>query len=422
MDVGSWELSSQDPLDYLFSLERLGMKFGLENIAALCTALGEPQRAFRSVIVAGTNGKGSVTAMVERGLRAAGHRTARYTSPHLTHLEERFVVDGREVDTQTLREAAGRVQTTVQDLLKARRLDAPPTFFEFATAAAFVLFRDAEVEIAVLEVGLGGRLDSTNVVTPIAAAITSIDFDHQAQLGTTLEAIAREKAGVIKPGIPVVCGPLPAPAETVIREVCAALDARYVPASAQDLELPAFKGRRFSLRGVHQRDNAAVAVGLLREIDTLGWCVPETAVHAAVTDVEWPGRLEELRYGGAHVLLDAAHNPAGARALAVFMRDNGWTGSVLVFGAMRDKDVAAMLSELAPVCRSIVCTTAQTPRAAPAEDLAATAALVAPGVPVEAVAEPADALARACSLATRVVAAGSIFLIGPLRDILRRPS
>ena len=415
-------MTSQDPLDYFFSLERLGMKFGLENIAALCTALGEPQRAFRSVIVAGTNGTGSVTAMVECGLRAAGHRTARYTSPHLTHLEERFVLAGREVDTQTLREAAGRVQATVHDLLTARRLDAPPTFFEFATAAAFVLFRDAEVEIAVLEVGLGGRLDSTNVVTPIAAAITSIDFDHQAQLGPTLAAIAREKAGVIKPGIPVVCGPLPAPAETVIREVCASLGATYVPASAQDLESAAFQDRRFSLRGAHQRDNAAVAVALLREIDTLGWRVPEAALHVAVTEVEWPGRLEELRYGGARVLLDAAHNPAGARALAVFMRDNGWTGSVLVFGAMRDKDAAAMLSELAPACRSIVCTTAQTPRAASAADLAATAALVAAGLPVEAVADPADALARASSLSTRVVAAGSIFLIGPLRDILRRPS
>ena len=413
-------MTSHDPLDYLFSLERLGMKFGLENITTLCAALGQPQRAFHSVIVAGTNGKGSVTAMVERGLRAAGHRTARYTSPHLTHLEERFVIDGREVPTETLREAAGRVETAVRRLLEESLFEAPPTFFEFATAAAFVLFRDAQVDIAVLEVGLGGRLDSTNVVTPIAAAITSIDFDHQAQLGTTLEAIAREKAGVIKGAIPVVCGPLAAEAEAVIREVCNAVGARFIGASEHDLQSARLEKQHLSLSGAHQRDNAAVAVALLREIDALGWRVPETALRTAVTDVEWPGRLEELRLGDTRILLDAAHNTAGARALAAFVRDNGWTDSVLVFGAMRDKDVKSMLGELAPVVRSIICTTAQTPRAASADDLAGAVAQIARDLNVEAIAAPADALRRACARADRVVVAGSIFLIGPLRDILRK--
>jgi len=420
LDVGSWELTSHDPLDYLFSLERLGMKFGLENITTLCAALGQPQRAFHSVIVAGTNGKGSVTAMVERGLRAAGHRTARYTSPHLTRLEERFVIDGREVPTESLREAAGRVETAIRRLLEESVFEAPPTFFEFATAAAFVLFRDAQVDIAVLEVGLGGRLDSTNVVTPIAAAITSIDFDHQAQLGTTLEAIAREKAGVIKGAIPVVCGPLAAEAEAVIREVCNAVGARFIGASEHDLQSARLEKQHLSLSGAHQRENAAVAVALLREIDALGWRVPETALRTAVTDVEWPGRLEELRLGDTRILLDAAHNTAGARALAAFLRDNGWTDSVLVFGAMRDKDVKSMLGELAPVVRSIICTTAQTPRAASADDLAGAVAQIARDLDVEAIAAPADALRRACARADRVVVAGSIFLIGPLRDILRK--
>ena len=416
-----WELTSHDPLDFLFSLERLGMKFGLENITALCAALGDPHRAFHSVIVAGTNGKGSVTAMVERGLRAAGHRSARYTSPHLIRLEERFVIDGRDVSTETLREAAGRVEAAVGRLLAEHVFEAPPTFFEFATATAFVLFRDASVEIAVLEVGLGGRLDSTNVVTPIAGAITSIDFDHQAQLGTTLEAIAREKAGVIKADMPVVCGPLPPEAQVVIREVCDAVGARFIPASVRDLEAAGLEGRALSLSGAHQRENAAVAVALLREIDALGWRVPAAAMRAAATDVEWPGRLEELRRGRSRVLLDAAHNIAGARALAAFLRDNGWTDSVLVFGAMRDKDVTAMLRELAAVCRSIICTTAQTPRAASAADLAAVVAQIAPSLPVDAIESPTEALERACALSERVVVAGSIFLIGPLRDILRRP-
>jgi dihydrofolate synthase/folylpolyglutamate synthase len=397
------------------------MKFGLENITMLCAALGDPQRTFSSVIVAGTNGKGSVTAMVERGLRAAGHRSARYTSPHLTRLEERFVIDGREVETETLRNAAGVVEKTVHRLLAEGRLEGPPTFFEFATAAAFLLFRDAPVDVAVLEVGLGGRQDSTNVVTPIAAAITSIDFDHQAQLGTTLEAIAWEKAGVIKRGIPVVCGPVPAAATMVIRAVCDSLDARYIAVSGRDLEPTALEGRDLALKGAHQRDNAAVAVALLRELNALGWQVPDAAVRSAVTDVEWPGRLEEVRYGRTQVLLDAAHNTAGARALATFLRDNGWINAVLVFGAMRDKDVTAMLTELAPVVDTIVCTTAQTPRAAPAGDIATAAASLASGPAVEVVESPTDALHRACALADRVVVAGSIFLIGPLRDILRRP-
>jgi dihydrofolate synthase/folylpolyglutamate synthase len=397
------------------------MKFGLENIITVCAALGNPQRSFRGVIVAGTNGKGSVTAMVERGLRAAGHRSARYTSPHLTRLEERFVINGREVATETLREAAGVVETAINRLLDERRLEGPPTFFEFATAAACVLFRDAKVDIAVLEVGLGGRLDSTNVVNPIAVAITSIDFDHQAQLGATLEAIAREKAGVIKAPVPVVCGPLPADAEAVIRAVCTSVGARFIAAAGRDLDPADLHGRPLALRGAHQRDNAAVAVALLRELDGLGWQVSAPAVRAAVTDVEWPGRLEELQLGWTRVLLDAAHNTAGARALAAFLRDNGWTNAVLVFGAMRDKDVTAMLAELAPVFDRIICTTPPTPRAARAEDIAAAVAPLAPRLHVEVIESPADALRRASALADRVVVAGSIFLIGPLRDILRTP-
>jgi dihydrofolate synthase/folylpolyglutamate synthase len=404
-----------DPLDYFFSLERLGMKFGLENITTLAAALGNPHHTFRSVIVAGTNGKGSVTAMVDTGLRAAGHRTGRYTSPHLTRLEERFTVGGRELSTESLREAAARVRDAAERVLA----DAPPTFFEFATACAFVLFRDAGVEIAVLEVGLGGRLDATNVVSPIAAAITSIDFDHQAQLGDTLASIAREKAGVIKGRIPVVCGPVPPEAEEVIRAACAAAGASLVMAApSDDLGLG---GAAPALRGAHQRANAAVAISLLREIDKTGVSVNASAIRAAVTDVTWPGRLEEFSCRGARVLLDAAHNPAGARALAAFLRETGWTDCALVFGSMQDKDAAAMLEALLPVSGAVICTRAPTPRAASAEELAAIARAAGPDRTVEAIPDPAAALARACSLRSRVVAAGSIFLIGPLRDILRKP-
>jgi len=409
------------------------MKFGLEAIAALCEALDHPERAFRSIVIAGTNGKGSVTVMIETALRAAGHRTARYTSPHLVRLEERFVVFGEEVSTGDLRGAVARVQEAVESLLQTGVLATLPTFFECATAAAFELFRRRGVGVAVLEVGLGGRLDATNVVMPIAAAITSIDFDHQAQLGNTIEAIAREKAGGIKPGIPVVCGPLPPDAERVVRETCGERGARMVRApevvrmtqrddGAIDVatEQRLLDGVRLALRGRHQQENAAVAVALLDELARAGIIVPDAAVREGLSRAVWPARLERFRVDGADVLLDAAHNPAGARALAAYLAEIGWTDVTLVFGALQDKDVRGMLDALAPLCKAVICTTAQTPRAFPAEALAAVATEVVAGrARVEAIGDPAAALARARRGGGPVVAAGSIFLIGPLRDILR---
>lgn len=424
-----------DPLAYLFGLERLGMKFGLEHITLLCRALGHPERSFRSIIVAGTNGKGSVTVMVETALRAGGHRTARYTSPHLVALAERFVIDGAEVGLGPLREAAARVQSVVESLLADGTLDTHPTFFECTTAIAFELFRNASVDLAVLEVGLGGRLDATNVVSPIAAAITSIDLDHQAQLGNTIEAIAREKAGVIKAGIPVVCGPLPQAADLVVRQVCqergatlvrALEDVRVTIRSGGDRSVVDIRSRRRSLEGVtlalrgrHQVDNAAVAVGLLDEVDARGVRAGDAAVRAGLSEAVWPARLERFDTGGVEILLDAAHNPAGARALASYLQEIGWRGITLVFAAMHDKDVAGMLDALLPFCGTVVCTTAPSPRAVPAGELAtAAAAISGTAVRIEAIADPRAALERARQSGGRIVAAGSIFLIGPLRDSL----
>jgi dihydrofolate synthase/folylpolyglutamate synthase len=450
-------VTPSDPLHFLFGLERLGMKFGLENMTKLCEALDHPERAFEAVLIAGTNGKGSVTVMVETALRAAGRRTARYTSPHLVRLEERFVIDGDEVRTEVLREAAGRVRDAAESLMRRGALESPPTFFEGTTAIAFELFRRASIEIAVLEVGLGGRLDATNVVTPIATAITSIDFDHQAQLGDSIESIAREKAGIIKPGVPVVCGPLPAAADRVVREIADARSARMIRAldrvritdaedraSAQpashrsavsgfsrtlpdsepllDLRTPRWSLARvrLALSGRHQRDNAAVAVALLEELAQSGPPIQEEAVRAGLTRAEWPARLERFQAGETEILLDAAHNPAGARALASYLKDIGWTAVTLVFAAMQDKDVQGILEPLVPLCASIVCTTAPTPRALPAATLAILAAQAAGGTAhIDTIADPAAALELAVRRGGRVVAAGSIFLIGPLRDILR---
>jgi len=369
--------------------------------------------------------------MVETALRAAGHSTARYTSPHLVRLEERFVIDGREVETSALRDAVAIVRAAVESLTQRGVFDVPPTFFECATAAAFELFRRGRVEIAVLEVGLGGRLDATNIVTPIATAITSIDFDHQVQLGETIEAIAREKAGIIKQGVPVVCGPLAPAAGAVIGEISNARGAKLIEAleevriarNEQSSSVDVRSRKRaleevtLALSGRHRLDNAAVAVALLDELANQGISVTDGAVRTGLTEAKWPGRLERFTRGRTEILLDAAHNPAGARALASHLQEIGWSRVTLVFGAMRDKDVRHMLDALAPFCEAIVCTTAPSPRALSAFDLAALARPLGPTV--EAIADPAAALARALEIGRPIVSAGSIFLIGPLRDILR---
>ena len=396
------------------------MKFGLENISRLCDALSHPERSFRSILIAGTNGKGSVTAMVHRGLVEAGHRAARYTSPHLERLEERYVIGTGEVETARLRDAVGRVRAAVETLQRSGALDAPPTFFECATAAAFDLFREAGVEIAVLEVGLGGRLDATNVVTPIVTAITSIGFDHQAQLGNTLESIAFEKAGIVKPGVPLVCGEVPPAAAQVIAAVCRERQAPVVHASTcADLERW-IGSTPLALAGRHQRANAAVAACVLQQTDAAGVPVDDAAIRAGLTDVSWPGRLERLRYGAAHVLIDAAHNPDGARALAAYLHDAGWSDCALIFGVMRDKAVTEMLGPLTECCSTLICTTADSPRALPAQAIAEMARLPGATWTIETVAAPREAIESATRRFSRVVIAGSIFLTGPARGILRQ--
>src|SRR5215470_5455309 len=201
-----------DPLSYLFSLEQFGIKLGLDNMRAILDELGHPERQFKAAHIAGTNGKGSVTAMVDAALQAAGYRSARYTSPHLVDLTERFVIDGRPVAARGLVAAVEEVRTAVERCLARATLRVQPTFFELTTAVAFHLFASARVHVSVCEVGLGGRLDATNVLEPVGTAITSIAFDHEEHLGRTLREIAREKAGIIKPSAPVIVGSMPAEA------------------------------------------------------------------------------------------------------------------------------------------------------------------------------------------------------------------
>ena len=401
-----------DPLSYLFSLEHFGIKFGLENITAIVERLGRPDRTFKSVHVAGTNGKGSVTAMVDAALRAAGHRTARYTSPHLADLSERFVIGGRPVAHDTLVCAVATVRDVVESLRFDGTLGVQPTFFEVTTAVAFELFRRAEVEIAVLEVGLGGRLDATNIVSPFVTAITSIALDHQLYLGSTLAEIAFEKAGIIKAGVPVVVGPVDPESLGVIARVANERGAaliRATPADAAPFTL--------GLYGDHQRANAGVAVRVLEQLTARGVGVPSDAVARGLADPEWPGRLDQRRLpDGRELLLDAAHNPAGAAALATYLTAESQRRP-LVFAAMRDKDIDGMFRILLPAIGAAVMTRASNPRSADPGMLADSARRIAPALPIAIEPSSTDALAAVWRMSPRIVVAGSIFLLG---DVMRQ--
>ncbi|MBI3493648.1 MAG: bifunctional folylpolyglutamate synthase/dihydrofolate synthase [Acidobacteria bacterium] len=402
-----------DPLSYLFSLEQFGIKFGLENISTLVARLGHPERAFKSIHIAGTNGKGSVTAMVDAALRAAGHRSARYTSPHLVYLSERFVVDGRPVARETLTATIADVRDAIGTLRSDGTLTVQPTFFEVTTAVAFELFRRAGVEAAVLEVGLGGRLDATNVVSPIATAITSIALDHEQYLGTTLADIAFEKAGIIKPGVPVVVGDLAADATAVIETIARERGAEVIRSSPDDCA-----SFTLGLRGRHQVANAAVAVRLLRLLDARGIAVPTSAIAAGLADPDWPGRLDLRRLpDGRELLMDAAHNPAGAAALASYLRDSGEAPLPLVFAAMRDKNISGIFAALLPAVDSLVVTRASTPRTADPSAIAAQARAITPSLVVSIEPSPEDALAAAWRRKNKIVVAGSIFLLG---DVMKQ--
>jgi dihydrofolate synthase/folylpolyglutamate synthase len=399
------------PRERLFALEQFGIKLGLDNISAIVDALNRPDQAFPAVHVGGTNGKGSVTAMVERGLRAAGHHTGRYTSPHLTDIEERIVIDGAPVGRAVFDEIAADVLQIVDRLTTDGVLPHPPTFFEVTTAIAFEAFRRADVSVAVIEVGLGGRYDATNVITPAVAAITSIAFDHERHLGTSLAAIAFEKAGIIKSGIPVVVGMMPVEARDVITAAARARAAPLVWATPADTGSPV----ELALNGAHQKQNAAVAVEVLRLCRPLGHPVAQAHLVEALTQVEWPARLEWLRVPHAgDVLLDAAHNPAGAQALADYVLATA--GPLpLVCGVMRDKDVAALVRAVAPAVSRFVATTAPVSRALKARDLAERIREVLPGAVVESREDPTAAVHDTLDSTKQVMVAGSIFLVGAVR-------
>jgi dihydrofolate synthase / folylpolyglutamate synthase len=405
------------------------MKFGLETMRALMEALGHPESAAPALLVAGTNGKGSVVAYVDRALRASGLRVGRYTSPHLVRIHERIVVDGREISEARLEWAVDRVRRAAEALVRARRIPAHPTHFEAVTAAAFLHFARARVEVAVLEVGLGGRLDATNVSEPVASAIVTIARDHEAQLGSGLASIAREKAGVLRRGRVTVLGVLPRSARAAIAREARRTGARLRDAVVEGAVRPEARGLTVRtparvyrglrpLPGAHQVDNLQVAIALLEEAEAAGIAVDLARVAEGISRTRWAGRLQTVP-GRPALLLDGAHNPEGARALARHLR--GGPPHVLVFGAMADKDVAGMARHLFPRALAVVLTRVAQERAASTRALARRIGPLARGARQEPTVP--RALARARALAGpqgQVVVAGSLFLVGEVLATLAR--
>jgi dihydrofolate synthase/folylpolyglutamate synthase len=419
-------------IDRLFALERFGIKLGLENIRLLVAALDHPEQSFTSVHIAGTNGKGSVSAMVERGLRAAGHRTGRYTSPHLDRIEERVAVDGEPVATPLFRDVAEAVLSTIDRLRSVGTLETTPTFFEVTTAMAFDIFRRSDVDVAVIEVGLGGRFDATNVITPAVTAITTIALDHEQHLGNTIASIAREKAGILKAGVPAAVGDLPGEARRVIEEVAASegaplerADRRLVTRSllqngratiALTTPIRSYPAMRLGLNGTHQVANAVVAVRVLELLDRAGVKVAAEHVATGLTDVVWPARLEWLRLqDGARLLIDAAHNPSGAQALADYLHASGGAPLPIALAVMKDKDVDGIIRPLLAVASRFVATAVASPRALPAPALADRIRNLDAEVRVDDTDDPDAAVRLALANASHAAVAGSIFLVGPAR-------
>jgi dihydrofolate synthase / folylpolyglutamate synthase len=385
-------------LDWLFATQQRGIKLGLNNVRRLLSSLGEPQNALQFIHVAGTNGKGSVCAMLDSITRAAGIKTGLFTSPHLVRFNERIKVNGIPIDDKAVVRGIRHLQSLIDE-------EHHPTFFEITTALALDCFRDREVDLVVLETGLGGRLDATNVVNPLVSVLTTIDLDHQKWLGPTLKEIAMEKAGIIKQGVPVVSGPQFAEVRTVLEQI-----ANNLSASLSYAELP-IQDLFIVLAGSYQRVNAAVAIQALHKADIK---VNQKALKEGLANASWPGRFQRI---GERIILDGAHNPAASKCLVeTWMECVGEQRSTIIFGGLRDKDLCGMVSTLSPIAARFLTVPIRSQRAAsPAE--------IQSFVPKYLSAAQCDSAAQALDLAYHfndpILVTGSLFLVGEFLTLLQ---
>ena len=409
-------------------------KFDLESINVLTKRLGRPDRAYASAHIAGTNGKGSTAAFLESILRQAGFRTGLYTSPHLERINERIRVNGEEVGNESFAAIFTRLQGLIEELLASRKLRAHPTYFECVTAMAFECFARERVELGVFEVGLGGRLDATNILSPAVTIITRIDFDHENFLGHSLKEIACEKAGILKPGVPLILAEQGPEARDVIlnradelrcRVFETALTFQITPLSSRNGLFRArvtetASGKSFelapSLPGCFQLQNAINAVAAARYLTNRGFRISANDITEGICKTVWPGRLEKLQ-SGPDVYLDGAHNPGAARELAQFLAQNFAGRKIwLIYGALRDKAVDEVAGQLFPHAAEVIFTEPRTSRAISAPRLAEIASHHASSFSVISSAEQAldQALANAVP-GDAVFITGSLYLVGQLR-------
>ena len=408
-----------ESVQYLYALgnEMRGAKLGLDRITALAAALNSPERAPRIVHVAGTNGKGSTCAMIESALRASGLKTGLFTSPHLVAPTERIQIGGVAVTDAEFARAFEGVHAAAERMMESGAIDAHPSYFETVTLMAFLLFRDHGVDTAVIEVGLGGRLDATNIVNPALTVIAPVDFDHEAWLGKSLQAIAFEKAGILKHGVPAVYAQQRAEADIVIRRRASEVAAPVIALPETTiLEADAYGSVvrtgamtiRCPLPGEHQVENLRTAVAALRWLGAA-----DGAIERGIAATRWPGRLERVR-SNPDLFLDGAHNPAGARALARYIeRFHAAKRVAIIFGAMRDKAVEEVTGLLFPLAADVILTAPGQPRAVRPEALQAMTDH--PNVRV------AESLAEAIEMASGADVAfvtGSLYLVGEARALL----
>jgi dihydrofolate synthase/folylpolyglutamate synthase len=411
-------MNYQDAVSYLLNLghETLTIKLGLRNTELLLAALGNPERAFPSVQIAGTNGKGSTAAMLDSICRAAGIKCGLYTSPHLVSITERISIAGTPISSEQFAACVTRVRDVSEQLLNETQLAALPTFFEQLTVAALLAFRNAGIELAILETGLGGRLDSTTAAKASIVAITPIAMDHEEYLGNTLASIAAEKAAIIRPGVQAVIAKQDPEALDVLLRRCEETGVTPLFTDARALE-----GVPLGLRGRHQFENAAVAVRLAELLRAQGFDIPNTATAAGLENVSHPGRLELVQHEPAF-LIDGAHNPAGAQSLRNYLDELAPRPLTLVFGAMRDKQLERIGEILFPCADVLVLTAIDNPRSASLEQLLAVADRFARGsVLTGETSAAALHIARAETPPEGLICiAGSLYLVGELRPLILR--
>ncbi len=406
-----------EAIQFLYSLRTFGTKLGLSNTLKLASLAGDPQKQLRFIHVAGTNGKGSTCAMLESIYREAGQRVGLFTSPHLVAFGERIQVNRQLISKEDII----RLIVRLQDLLDQFPPDEHPTFFEVVTVMALLYFREQKCDLVIWETGLGGRLDATNIVTPLASVITNIQFDHEKWLGQTLASIAFEKAGIIKRGIPVITATEEPQALDVIVDTARVNEAPLVKVSPADLERPPLNDLELPLLGEHQKMNAAVAIATVRAlISQIG--ITEETIRSGLSKVQWAGRLQLVRGpSGQQILVDGAHNVAGAQALRVAL-DEYFSGArpTLVFGILADKNWKGFCDVLAPSARRILLAPVSSERTASPRDLEEACRVANPAAEIIICASLAEALQRALTNDFLLVT-GSLYLVGEALELLAGP-